>query len=337
MNAIRLLVLDDYEGIISDSPGMQRIQQIAETTILREPLDPSKFAMLGDFHTIIAVRERTRLDVRFFQHCTSLELLLQTGGHAYHVDLTEATARGIVVALGRRITAPAIVLPELVFALLLGLVRKIYPTRTRMENGEWPNFTGSSLYGKTMGILGYGRIGRPVARMAQAFGMQVVAWDRSGESPDIDSHGVRFLPLEDLLQISDVVSVHLRLSSDSRRLLDSEKLHHMKPGAILINTSRGAIIDETALIDALLSSKISGAGLDVFENEPLAAASPLRKLPNVLVTPHIGWQVDAVFNDFISIAADQLSAWLEYKLSPDDVINPDAMRAQRPRHGGIGE
>jgi len=196
---------------------------------------------------------------------------------------------------------------------------------------------GGSLAGRTLGILGYGRHGRPIARLAEAFGMKVIAWDRTGTRPKPDEFGVRRIPLDDLLERSDIVSIHLRLSDESRGLMDREKLWKMKPGAILINTSRGAIIDEAALIDALRAKRIAGAGLDVFAVEPLPSSSPLRTMSNVLLTPHVGWQVRDVFHEFVEIAADQLDAWLKNELPKSDVLNPDAMQTDRPRSGELGK
>jgi phosphoglycerate dehydrogenase-like enzyme len=240
-----------------------------------------------------------------------------------------------VTALGRRVTRPAVVVPELVFSLMLGLVRKIYPLTTEMHNGGWPQFIGGSLAGRTLGILGYGRLGHPVARLAEAFGMRVVAWDRSGSGPGRDPFGVERLPLDELLAIADVVSIHLRLSDESRGLLNREKLAKMKPGAILINTSRGAIVDEAALIEALREKRLAGAGLDVFEIEPLPETSELRNLPNVLLTPHVGWKVREVLHEFVEIAADQLEAWLNRELSSSEVVNPGAMEVGRVRSGAL--
>ena len=337
MEKSRLLVLDDYEGELAGAPAMRQIQQLADVTILDHPIEADDYPILKDFPLLLALRERTKLDSQFFETCPNLELVLQTGGHAYHIDEAAATRRGIVVALGRRVSKPTVVVPELVFALLLGLVRQIYPLVTEMRNGGWPELMGGSLAGRTMGILGYGRHGRPIARLAEAFGMNVVVWDRVPSTPKADEPGVKRLPLDELLSTSDVVSVHLRLSEESRGLLSREKLWKMKPGAILINTSRGAIVDETALIDALKEKRLAGAGLDVFNVEPLPASSPLRTLPNVLLTPHVGWKVRDVLHEFVTIAANQLELWLKTNLPREEVLNPDAMKIDRKRSGGLSD
>jgi phosphoglycerate dehydrogenase-like enzyme len=332
---LKALVLDDYEGELARAPAMTRLRQRAVVRILDRPITPDDYHMLGDVEVLLALRERTALDASFFAACPALELVLQTGGHAYHIDQAAATRQGVVIALGRRVSRPTAVIPELVFALLLGLVRQICPLMTAMRRGEWPAMVGGSLAGRTLGILGYGRLGQPVARLAEAFGMKVVAWDRTGSSTGTDSYGVARLPLDDLLATSDVVSIHLRLSDESRGLMDRDKLWKMKPGAILINTSRGAIVDEPALLETLRSGRLAGAGLDVFCEEPLPATSELRALPNVILTPHVGWKVREVFHEFVEIAADQFADWVNARLSRDEVLNPEAMDVERQRTGGL--
>ena len=330
-----MIVLDDYEGELANAPAMQRLHRLTDVQILDRPIRPDEYDILKDTRILLALRERTKLDAQFFAACPSLELVLQTGGHAYHIDQGAATQRGIVVALGRRVSKPTVVIPELVFSFMLGLVRQVYPFTTEMRNGGWPEAIGGSLAGRTLGILGYGRLGQPVARLAQAFGMKVVVWDRTGASSGSDSFGVERLLLDDLLTISDVVSIHLRLSDESRGLLNRERLWKMKRGALLINTSRGAIVDEQALIEALREKRLAGAGLDVFSTEPLPPTSELRTLPNVLLTPHVGWKVRDVLQEFVEIAANQLEAWLTTGLPKSEVLNPAAIDVSRERRGTL--
>jgi phosphoglycerate dehydrogenase-like enzyme len=323
LKRIQLIVLDDYEGQLAAAPAMSRLRKLADVTILDRPIKTSDRPDLKNYQVLMALRERTQLDEKFFAACTNLKLVLQTGGHAYHLDEAAATKRGILVALGRRASRPTVVVPELAFGFMLGLIRKIHPLTTQMSKGKWPQEIGGSLAGRTLGILGHGRHGRPVARIASAFGMDVVAWDR-GSSYKKEDPPVKRLPLDDLLSTSDIVSIHLRLSEASRGLLNRERLAKMKPTALLINTSRGAIVDEDALVEALLENRIAGAGLDVFAIEPLPASSQLRILSNVLLTPHIGWMVDDVLHEFVEIAADQLAAWLKGQLPIAEVLNPQA-------------
>lgn len=335
MPKLRLLVLDDYEGVLANAPAMNRLRQLADVTIKNHPLTVDMYHELHGYDVLLTLRERTTMDEAFFEACTDVQFILQTGGHAYHLDANAATKRGIIVALGRGATQPMVAVPELAFGLMLGLVRQIYALNTEMHNGGWSETMGGSLAGRTLGILGYGRHGQPVARLAQAFKMRVITWNRTGNAPAIDEYGVERVDLDTLLGMSDIVSIHLRLSDESRKLLNREKLWKMKRGAILINTARGAIVDETALVDALRENHLGGAGLDVFEIEPLPASSPLRILPNVLLTPHIGWKVDSVLHEFVAIAADQLEAWLDNRLPIAQVLNPSALDIERPRVGGV--
>ena len=236
---------------------------------------------------------------------------MQSGGHAYHLDDDAAAKRGITVKLGRGAKGPMRVMPQLTFALILGLSRQIVPMHQMMARGEWQETVGTSIYGRTLGILGYGRHGKPIGRIAREFGMKIAAWDRGNDYSDDEPDVVR-LPLDELMATADIVSVHLKLSDESRGLITGELLRRMKPTAFFINTSRGAIVDEAALVDVLREGQIAGAGLDVFAVEPLAADSPLRTLPNVLLTPHIGWKVDDVLHEWVEMAAGQLAEHLTF-------------------------
>jgi phosphoglycerate dehydrogenase-like enzyme len=333
-NRLQLTVLDDYEGQLAASPAMVQLRTLADVTIYDRPVTTAMQEALANCQILLALRERTRLDEAFFAACPNLELVLQTGGHAYHIDQAAATRRGIVIALGRRATQPTVAVPELAFAFMLSLLRNIHPLTSAMAKGAWPQEIGGTLAGRTLGILGYGRHGRPMARIAAAFGMKVVAWSRTAAAQEDDATVPR-LPLDDLLACSDIVSIHLRLSAESTGLLNRERFAKMKPSAFLINTARGAIVDEGALVEALREGRIAGAGLDVFVHEPLPADSPLRALPNVLLTPHIGWQVREVLHEFTAIAADQLTKWLNRQLAPTEVLNPDALKIVRTRSGGM--
>ncbi|MEM7127534.1 MAG: NAD(P)-dependent oxidoreductase [Chloroflexota bacterium] len=330
----KLLVLNDHEGELAAAPALTDLQNLADVTIMDRPIAPDDYPTLAQYQVIFALRERTNLDEAFFVHCPSLELILQSGGHAYHLDQEAASKRGILVALGRGAKRPMVIIPELTFGLILGLTRRIYPLHQQMVQGEWPEEIGGSIYGRTLGILGYGRHGKPIAQIARGFGMKIAAWDRGGDY-SADEPDVTRLPIDQLMATSDVVSVHLRLSDDSQGLISRELLYKMKPTALLINTSRGAIVDEAALIDLLSKGRIAGAGLDVFSVEPLAADSPLRTLPNVLLTPHIGWKVNDMLHEWMEIAVSQLESYLAGSLGTTFILNPEAIEVGRKRSGGI--
>ncbi|HPF40211.1 MAG TPA: NAD(P)-dependent oxidoreductase [Phycisphaerae bacterium] len=334
MTKPRLLALDDYEGRIAAAPAMDRLRELADVTILRERLTAADSATLGDYAFVLALRERTTLDQSFFDAASRLELVLQTGGHAYHVDQAAATRAGVTIALGRRVKMPRVVVPELTFGFIIALRRNIAGLSQAMSNGGWPHSMGRALSGATLGLLGCGRQGHGVARLGAAFGMRILAWDRGGDYRD-DAAYVQRVPIEALLGQSDVVSIHLKLSPDSTRLMSAERLALMKADAILINTSRGAIVDEAALAAALQLGRLAGAGLDVFDSEPLAPDSPLRNAPNALLTPHIGWQVAEVVYEFIQVAAEQLASWRHRELSPAETLNPQAANQGRAQFGGV--
>lgn len=308
------------------------MRELADVRVLAGSLDAMPHDELAQVQVLMAIRERTRLDAAALDRLPALELVLQTGGHAYHLDGTHASGRHIPVTLGRRAFGPRAAVPELTFALAVAALRNIPAAHRSITEGRWEPFMGRTLNGRTLGILGYGRHGRNVARIGAAYGMNVVAWQRD-DTPSDD--GVRRLPLDELLAESDIVSIHLKLSDESRGLLDAAKLALMKEGSVLINTSRGAIVNEGALVEALRSGPLSAAGLDVFTREPLPEDSALRSLDNVVLTPHIGWTVEEVLVEFADIAADQLGQYLAGVLNRRELLDPDVV-VRDGALGGIG-
>lgn len=316
-----LLVLDDWEGRIQASACWSQVKALVEIKFVREPIESINDTELEQAQFLMALRERTTLNEQAFKRMPNLKLILQTGGHAYHIDTSAAKKRNIVIALGRQVTAPLISVPELTFAFALSLMHKVHRGNNAMHNGQWQLFTGRTLSKRRLGILGLGRHGSRVAHIASnAFNMEVVVWDRTGNTYDSNNDFKR-LPLDELLQTSDVVSIHLRLSKESTGLMNKERFEKMKAGAILINTSRGAIVDENSLVEALTKGTLAGAGLDVFTHEPLAKDSRLRQLDNVILTPHIGWTVEEVFDEFAQIACTQLTEYLDGKLAKSELLS----------------
>ncbi|MGZ3809909.1 MAG: NAD(P)-dependent oxidoreductase [Bacteriovorax sp.] len=316
-----LIILDDWEGLIGASSCWDEIKELVEIKFLKEPIASVNDSEIKQAQFLMTLRERTTLDEQVFKRMPDLKLVLQTGGHAYHIDVSAAQKRNILIALGRRVKAPLVSVPELTFAFALSLMHKVHLGNNTMHNGQWQLFTGKTLSNRRLGILGLGRHGFRVAQIANtAFNMEVVAWDRGGYTYD-KSNVVKRLGLEELLETSDIVSIHLRLSKESAGLMNKERLEKMKTGAILINTSRGAIVDENALAEVLTKGTLAGAGLDVFTQEPLAIGSPLRKLDNVILTPHIGWTVEEVFEEFAQIACTQLTEYLNGTLAKSELLS----------------
>lgn len=333
-----MVVLDDYEGGIAGSAHLtalaDRIDLLAHDRHLE---GPAFEAALEGAPIVIAVRERTRFPAPAFARMRDVELLLQTGGHAYHIDTDAATDRRVLVALGRGSKEPSPVVAELVMGLVIAWYRKLIPVAQRMRDGGWPATLGRTVRGRTLGVLGLGRHGVTVARLARAFGMRVLAWGPTLDEERAAAEGVTRLSLDEALTSSDVVSIHLRLSPASTGLIGARELGLMGPGTLLVNTSRGPIVDERALVGALRSGTIEGAALDVFDEEPLPADHPLRTLDNVICTPHLGYTVDAAFDDFAQTSATQLRAYLDGRLDRRLVLNPEVAKLRHLRWGGLAE
>ena len=304
---MRVAILDDIHHAYEHTDGVRRLRERAEVRIFTAPFgDP---AALRGFDALVANRERTRFTRALLAQLPDVRIIAQTGGHAYHIDLAAAQQQGIVVAkaAGGFSTGAA----ELAMGLAIALMRGIPAADTAVKSGAWPATLGVELHDKTMGIVGFGHVGRHVARIAAAFGMRVLASSPRLTDESATSAGIESRALDDLLRDSDVVSVHAALTPQTRGLIDARRLGLMKPTAYLVNTARGPIIDEAALIEALAQRGIAGAALDVFDTEPMPAGHPLTRLPNVILTPHLGWPTDHRYAQFADAAADVLLAHLD--------------------------
>ena len=304
---MRVAILDDIHHAYEHTDGVRRLRERAEVRIFTAPFgDP---AALYGFDALVANRERTRFTRELLVQLPDVRIIAQTGGHAYHVDLAAAQQQGIVIAkaAGGFSTGAA----ELAIGLAIALMRQIPAADAAVKLGAWPATLGRELHGKTMGIVGFGHIGRHVAKIANAFGMSILVTSPRLDDESAKSAGVQARALDDLLRDSDVVSVHAALTPQTRGLIDVRRLGLMKPTAYLVNTARGPIIDEAALIEALAQRRIAGAALDVFDTEPMPAGHPLTRLPNVILTPHLGWPTDHRYAQFADAAADVLLAHLD--------------------------
>ncbi len=281
---------------------------------------------LTDSQAVIPIRERTQFTASLLEKLPRLEFIAQTGNHAYHIDMEAATAHGVVVSLAPGGNSTT----ELTFGLMLDVMRRISQSDQAMRRGQWPLMLGHVLKGKTLGILGLGKIGTEVAAIARAFGMKVIAWGPTLTQERAAKSSATFLPLEDVLRSADVVSVHLKLSEDSKNLLNDTRLRLMKKTAYLVNTARGAIIDELALVKILQEKAIAGAALDVFVEEPLPKNHPLTQLDNVVLTPHLGWPTDSGFEGFAENAVTNILDYMAGKLTR--ALNPEALNNRSMRH-----
>jgi phosphoglycerate dehydrogenase-like enzyme len=322
---MKVTVLDDYQRAFEATEAIQRLRQKVDVRILTEKL--SSEAAVADAlkgsQAIIPVRERTKFTASLLGALPDLEFISQTGNHAYHVDMDAATQQGIVVSLAPGGNSTT----ELAFGLMLAVMRRIPQSDRAMRRGEWPLVLGYVLKGKTLGILGLGKIGTEVAAIARAFGMKVIAWGPTLTAERAAKSDANFMPLDDVLRTADVVSVHLALSDQSKNLLTEARLRLMKKSAYLVNTARGAIVDEAALVKVLKENAIAGAALDVFVEEPLPKNHPLIELDNVVLAPHLGWPTDSGFEGFAENAVTNIVDYMNGKLTR--ALNPEALEYRR--------
>jgi phosphoglycerate dehydrogenase-like enzyme len=325
---MKFAILDDFQGAAASLSCMDKLRACGELLVFHKILSaPAEFIdALKDVHILIPIRERTQLTSSVLEALPSLEMISQTGDNTPHLDIEAATRRGIVVCTSPGAWQSTV---ELTFALMLAVMRRLSQEHQAMRAGHWQTGLGVGLQGKTLGIIGLGRIGSHVAHIAQAFGMRVLATGFTLTAARALAHGVRMASLEDLLARSDVVSIHLRLSERSYKLIGTQELRLMKPTAYLINTARGPIVDEAALIQALRYRRIAGAGLDVFEQEPIDPSNPLLQLDNVVCTPHIGFVTQETYEYMLGGAVENILNYLEG--NPTNVRNPQVL-TQRQGH-----
>jgi len=288
---VRVAVLDDYNGAAERSADWKRLSDMATVTFFKDHLTdgPQLAARLRDFEVVVIERERTPFRRGLIAALPNLRLLIATGPINWSIDFAYAAERGITVC---GTDALQTFTPELTLGLLLALARRIVVEDRFVRAGGWQSGVGSTLKGKVLGLVGLGQVGRMVAQLAKPFGTDVAAWSQNLTREAAAAAGVRWLGKDELLATADFVSLHVVLSDRTRGMIGAAELSRMKPSAFLVNTSRGPLVDETALIAALTERRIAGAALDVFDVEPLSAAHPFRLMDNVIVTPHVGYITD---------------------------------------------
>jgi phosphoglycerate dehydrogenase-like enzyme len=304
-----LAVLDDYQGVAQGCADFTALPAGCRVTIFRDHLahEAGLRARLAPFDAIIAMRERTPFPRSLLAALPRLKLLVTTGMRNASIDVGAARELGITVSGTDGLPYPT---AELTWGLILALARRIPLEDRATRAGAWQVSVGVGLSGKTLGLLGLGRLGSRVARVARAFDMQVIAHSQNLTRERAAAAGAELVSLDELLSGADVLSIHLVLSERTRGLLGAKELARMKPSALLINTSRGPIIDEAALIAALERRTIAGAGLDVFDEEPLPAAHALRRLDNTVITPHLGYVTEETYRIFYGHAVEDVAAFL---------------------------
>ncbi len=324
---MRIALMDDYQGVALKSASWETLPVNCVVEVFRNHLkDENTVARrLKEFEIVMALRERTPFPRSLLEKLPNLRLLATAGMRNASIDLEAATELGILVCgTASRKSSTA----ELTWGLILALIRNIPYEHHATRAGKWQHTLGVGLEGKTLGILGLGEIGSKVAEVGRAFRMRLVAWSQNLTDERASACGTQRVMKEELFKQADVVTIHLILSDRTRGLLGRKELQLMKPTAYLINTSRGPIVDEKALIEALRNKVIAGAGLDVFGEEPLPGNHPLFGLENVVLTPHLGYVTEEVYKIFYGETLENIVSFLER--APRRVLNPEVLQKLRP-------
>ncbi|GHI06383.1 hydroxyacid dehydrogenase [Streptomyces cellostaticus] len=308
----RCAVLDDFQNVAATSADWSVLGDRVEVVSFTEHFatEDDLAAALAGFDCVVTLRERVPFPASLLNRLPRLKLLIASGMRNSVIDYAAARANAVTVCGTQSSSTPPV---ELTWALLLGLARGIVQENNALrDGGPWQSTVGADLHGRTLGLLGLGRIGSLVARVGLAFGMEVTAWSQNLTKERADEIGVRLAPSkEELLASSDVVSVHLALSDRTRGLVGAAELALLKPTAYLVNTSRAAIIDQDALLAALHEGRIAGAGVDVHDVEPLPADHPMRTAPRLLATPHLGYVSRANYERYYGQAVEDIQAYLD--------------------------
>lgn len=306
--AVQIAVIDDWQDVARNVVDWSVLDAIGDVSFVHDfPADNATLAKrLADFEVICVMRERTRFDEDLLRHLPTLKLLVTGGMRNAALDLKAAATLGIQVCGTDSYKHAA---PELTWALIMAATRNLVTEANAVRAGKWQQGLGGDLHGKTLAILGLGSIGKRVAQFGQVFGMRVIAWSENLTAERAAEVGVTYVDKQQLFEQADVLSVHLVLSDRSRAMVDAQALGWMKSTALLVNTARGPIVDESALVKALQKRKLAGAALDVFDEEPLPAHHPFRTLDNVLATPHVGYVSQQNYQQFFSQMIEDIQAW----------------------------
>ena len=306
----KIAVLDDYQGVALKMADWSAVLARADVDVFSDHLDGADAVAerLLPYDVVCVMRERTPLRAETIERLPNLKLIASTGPRNASIDLKAAAARAIAVAHTGYFGSPTL---ELTWALILASARHIVAEAAAVRSGGWQHSIGDDLAGKTLGIIGLGNLGSQVAKIGLAFGMRVLAWSQNLTAEKAGAVGAALVSKEELLRQADIVSVHLVLSDRTRALIGERELALMKPSARLVNTSRGPIVVEAALIAALKAGQIAGAAIDVYDVEPLPLDHPYRKIDNLLATPHIGYVSRSLYERFYGDTVSNILAWLD--------------------------
>jgi phosphoglycerate dehydrogenase-like enzyme len=307
---INVAVLDDYQGVALSIVDWSSVSERANVTVFRDHLsDPDAVAeRLAPFDVVCIMRERTPMPATLLERLPKLKLIASTGPRNASIDLAAAAKLGISIAHTGYTSAPTI---ELTWALILASARHISSEAGSVRSGGWQQTLGDDLAGKTLGIVGLGNVGSGVAKVGLAFGMNVIAWSQNLTADAAKAVGAHRVSKEELLQAADVVSIHMVLSRRTVGLMGAAEFALMKPSARLVNTSRGPVVVEQALLNALAERRIAGAAIDVYDVEPLPKDHPYRSVNNLLATPHIGYVTRGLYERFYRDSVRNIAAWLD--------------------------
>lgn len=325
---VKVAILDDYQGVAADMADWSRLPQGTDVEFFRDHLSDDDLLVdrLKDFDIVMGMRERTPFPGSVLERLPQLRMLVTTGARNASFDIDVATELGVLVtSTGGAGEGPT----ELTWGLIIGLLRRIPQEDQRTREGQWGTTTGVGLQGKTLGLLGLGHIGSLMARVGNAFDMNVVAWSQNLTAQRAAECRATLVDKDTLFRDSDIVSVHVRLSDRTRGLVAAPEIAQMKHMAVLVNISRGPIVEETALIDALRSGAIAGAALDTFDVEPLPKHHPFLGMSNVLLTPHLGYVTEDSYRVFYEDVVENIRAFLSGE--PVRVLNSEVLDASHFR------
>jgi len=307
----RIAVLDDYMGVAHRLADWSILSDRAEVTFLTQSIPPERLATeLAGYDALCLLRERTDFPAEVLRNLPNLKAIAATGRQNRTLDSAAAAELGIAVMSTDGSGNGSFATVELAWGLILGLMRHIPAEAEAIRTGAWQTRLGNALYGRTLGLVGLGRLGSRMSLVAQAFGMKVIAWSPNLTPERATAVGAEMVEKQALFHAADIVSLHLVLGPTTRGIVTAEDIAAMPSHALLINTSRGPLVDQAALHDALINGRIGGAGIDVFDHEPLPVNAPERHLPRLLATPHLGYAVQETFEVFYRQTVENLDAWL---------------------------